>query len=87
MSDVVLENANGVQILESVKLNGHYCAANARCHCGEELMVAPMIFHADHKKGDPVMVCGDHGVHGFRFLDLVQGRQPLPNAKHNGRER
>ena len=85
MTDVVLENAAGVQILKSKKFNGHYGAANALCHCGEELIVAPPIFHPDHKKGDPVMVCGDHGVHGFRFLDLVQGRQLMPNAKLTGR--
>lgn len=77
---VVLENARGVQIREDVKFNGHYGAANAVCECGEELIVAPMIFHADHKKGDPVMVCGDHGVHAYRFAELVQGKQPAGSA-------
>lgn len=76
MTDVILENPNGVQILESVKFHGHYGAANATCQCGEELIVAPPIFHPDHKKGDPVMVCGVHGVHGYRFSTLVVGRQP-----------
>lgn len=80
---VVLENANGVQIREDKKFQGHYGAANAVCECGEELIVAPMIFHADHKKGDPVMVCGDHGVHGYRFTELVQGRQPTGSG-HRG---
>jgi hypothetical protein len=85
MSDVILENQQGVQILESVKFNGHYGAANAQCECGEELIVAPMIFHADHKKGNPVMVCGDHGVHGYRFSTLVVGQQPKGSGqKCNG---
>lgn len=74
-SDVILENPNGVQIRASVKFHGHYGAANATCHCGEVLIVAPEIFEADHKKGNPVLVCGDHGVHAFRFLDLQLGRQ------------
>lgn len=81
MTDVILENPNGVQILESVKFHGHYGAANATCQCGEELIVAPPIFHPDHKKGDPVMVCGDHGVHGYRFSTLVVGRQPTGSAE------
>ena len=76
MSDVILENENGVQIIESTKIGGHYAAANAVCHCGNSLIVAPPIFHPDHRKGNPVMVCEDHGVHAFRFLDLVTGRQP-----------
>jgi hypothetical protein len=81
MTDVILENQQGVQILEDVKFNGHHGAANAVCECGEELIVAPMIFHADHKKGDPVMVCGDHGVHDYRFTTLVVGRQPKGRAE------
>jgi hypothetical protein len=76
MSDVILENPQGVQILESVKFSGHHVAANAKCECGEELIVAPPIFHPDHKNGDPVMVCSDHGVHGYRFSTLVVGQQP-----------
>ena len=72
-SEVILENDNGVQI---VKGEWQYEALNAKCHCGEGLMVAPMVFHADHKKGDPVMVCQDHGVHAYRFSDLVIGQQP-----------
>jgi hypothetical protein len=44
-----------------------------------------MIFHADHKKGNPVMVCGDHGVHGYRFSTLVVGQQPKGSGqKCNG---
>lgn len=76
MTNVILENANGVTITESDKVGGHYTAVGALCHCGEALIVAPRIFQADHHKGDPVMVCRDHGVHAFRFLGLVQGRQP-----------
>ena len=58
----ILENANGVRITEGGKMHGHYVAEGALCCCGEHLIVAPMIFHADHRKGDPVMVCGDHGI-------------------------
>ena len=72
---IVLENKNGVQIRDDVKFGCHFLAANAKCECGEDLMVAPMIFNADHKKGDPVMVCTDHGAHAYRFLDLVVGKQ------------
>lgn len=72
----ILENANGVRITEEGKMHGHHSAVGALCHCGEQLIVAPMIYHPEHRKGDPVMVCIDHGVHAYRFLDLVQGRQP-----------
>jgi hypothetical protein len=81
MSNVILENPQGVQILEDVKFCGHHGAANATCQCGEELIVAPPIFHPDHKNGDPVMVCGDHGVHGYRFSALVVGQQPAGSAE------
>jgi len=72
----ILENANGVRITEGDKMHGHHIAVGALCCCGEHLIVAPMIYQADHRKGDPVMVCRDHGVHAFRFLDLVKGLQP-----------
>ena len=72
----ILENASGVRITEEDKRHGHHLAVGALCHCGEYLIVAPMAYHADHRKGDPVMVCGDHGVHAFRFLDLMKGLQP-----------
>jgi len=26
-------------------------------------------------------VCGDHGVHAYRFLDLVPGKQPKGSAQ------
>lgn len=81
MSDVILENPQGVRILESVKFHGHHGAANATCQCGEELIVAPSIFRPDHKKGDPVMVCGDHGVHSYLFSTLVVGRQPKGSGR------
>ena len=81
MKDVILENMHGVQILESVKFNGHHGAANATCECGRDLIVAPPIFHPAHMHGDPVMVCGDHGVHGYRFLHLVVGPQPKGSAE------
>lgn len=80
LGEIILENSNGVQIREGHKTHGHYLALGADCHCGEYLYVAPMIFQADHKKGDPVMVCGDHGVHAFRFLELAKGKQSLPNV-------
>lgn len=76
MTNVILENANGVTITENDKIGGHYTAVGAFCHCGEALIVAPPLFQADHRKGDPVIVCRDHGVHAFRFLDLVPGQQP-----------
>lgn len=72
----ILENASGVRITEEDKRHGHHLAVGALCHCGEYLIVAPTIYQADHRKGDPVMVCGDHGVHAFRFLDPVKGLQP-----------
>lgn len=80
METVILENANHVQIREDDKQGRHYRAHGALCECGEELIVAPMIFQADHHKGDPVMVCGDHGVHAYRFLSLRRGRQPKGTA-------
>ena len=73
---VILRNDNGIEIVEGMKDCGHYKAVGAECCCGEVLIVAPAIFMADHKKGDPVMVCGDHGVHAYRFKDLVLGKQP-----------
>ena len=84
LGEIILENSNGVQIREGLKSNGHYLARNAECFCGEHLLVAPMLFHANHKKGDPVMICRDHGVHAFRFLDLTIGRQETPNVKLRG---
>ena len=69
----ILENANGVRITEGDKMHGHHIAVGALCCCGEHLIVAPTIYQADHRKGDPVMVCRDHGVHAYRFLDLVMG--------------
>ena len=77
---VILENTNGVQIREYPKFDGHYGAANAVCECGLSLIVAPKVFDADHRKGDPMMVCGDHGVHGYRFIDLIPGQQPTGSA-------
>lgn len=79
--NVILENTNGVQIREDVMFNGHHGAANATCCFGDELIVAPPLFHADHKKGDPVMICGDHGVHAYRFSTLVIGQQPQGESK------
>jgi hypothetical protein len=81
MRDLILENQHGVQIHKGVRFSGHHGAANAQCECGAELIVAPSIFHPDHKKGDPVMVCGDHGVHGYRFSALVVGRQAVGSAQ------
>jgi hypothetical protein len=75
---VILRNEHGVEIREDHKPHGHYEAVGAQCCCGMELMVAPALFHADHQKGDPVMVCGDHGVHAYRFKYLVPGKQPEP---------
>ena len=73
---VILRNKHGVEISEDAKNCGHYIAVGANCSCGDILMVAPTCFGADHKRGDPVMVCGDHGIHVFRFKDVVHGKQP-----------
>lgn len=81
MEDIILENAHGVQIGKGPAFYRHYGAVNAVCECGMELIVAPALFHADHKRGDPVMVCGDHGVHAYRFSDLVTGQQPRGTAQ------
>ena len=71
----ILKNASGVRITEKDKKHGHHLAVGALCHCGEYLIVAPTIYQADHRNGDPVVVCEEH-VHAFRFLDLVKGLQP-----------
>ncbi|NIT58418.1 MAG: hypothetical protein GWN00_19980 [Aliifodinibius sp.] len=74
----LLTNANGVSLREDHKLSGHYAAVNARCHCGEPLLVAPVVLSQDGTKDNPTMVCYDHAIHSFRFSDLVQGRQKEP---------
>jgi hypothetical protein len=79
--DIVLENKAGVRILESGRKFGHYHADGALCWCGYELYAAPMIFRANHKPGNPVMICSDHGVHAYRFLELVKGKQPAPSSE------
>ena len=76
MTDAILRNANGVTITEKDKFAGHHLAVGALCECGEDLIVAPPVFHPAHEKGDPVMICGDHGVHAYRFKSLILGRQP-----------
>lgn len=90
MSDrtpVILRNNHGVEIREDARPHGHYEAVGAKCWCGMDLIVAPMIFNADHQKGDPVMVCGDHGVHAYRFKELVLGKQPKPISEGKSDER
>ena len=72
---VILRNDNGVEIREDQKDFGHYKAVGATCYCGNVLIVAPPVCHPNHKKGDPIMVCGDHCVHAYRFKDLIQGEQ------------
>jgi len=72
----VLRNNNGVEIHEGAEKYSHPIAVGATCHCGEKLIVAPKVFNPAHKKRNPVMVCGDHGVHAFYFKDLVKGNQP-----------
>ena len=74
--DAIEEWRHGVEIRKDHKPHGHYEAVGAQCHCGMDLMVAPALFHADHRKGDPVMVCADQGVHAYRFKGLVLGKQP-----------
>lgn len=80
MGTVVLENENGVQIRDDDMEGRHHKAHNALCECGESLIVAPPVYHPDHRKGDPVMICGDFGVHAYRFQNLVQGKQPAGTA-------
>jgi len=72
---VILRNCHGVEIREDQREYGHYKAVGAICFCGEDLIVAPPIFNPNHKKGDPVMVCRDHGIHAYRFSELVMGKQ------------
>ena len=72
---VILENANGVQLHQDTKAFGpHFTVRNALCECGEPLLVAPLIYGADHRKGDPVVVCADHGTHAYRFSELSSRR-------------
>lgn len=73
--DILIENPNGVIIYKELLLHGHHYVANAFCFCGKPLMVAPALFRADHKKGDPVVVCEEYGQHAYRFSDLVIGHQ------------
>lgn len=73
--DPIPANQFGVRIDSKTKAGGHYATSTAFCSCGESLMVAPAVFHAKHQKGNPVMVCADHGVHGFYFKDLKPGVQ------------
>lgn len=75
LGHILLQNQNGVKILKHIKCYGHHYAYNATCYCGERLLVAPAAFQAEHKPGDPVMVCGDHGVHSYRFSELTPGKQ------------
>lgn len=77
---MLFENKFGVRVDSDSKINGHYMAVGATCHCGEELVVAPPIFQADHRPCDPVFVCRDHGMHAFRFSELVLGVQPTPTT-------
>lgn len=73
--DIILKNKQGVKILESNKYAGHYTASDCCCECGNELIVAPNIFHPKHEPGNPVMICSDHGVCAYQFSDLVIGKQ------------
>ena len=77
MNEPVLTLKNGVNITDEE--GSHARVHGAFCWCGDGLIVAPLVFSPDHKKGDPVVVCLDHGHAGFRFKDLVKGRQENPN--------
>lgn len=67
-------NGNGVTITDK-KLHGHLCVDNAKCWCGETLMVAPKMLMADHKAGDPILVCYAMSHTAYRFTNLTKGVQ------------
>jgi len=75
VEDILIENKNGVFILKSERFAGHFFASNAVCKCGERMLIAPEGFNAKHEKGDPVLVCEDHGIHSFMFSTLIIGEQ------------
>ena len=73
MSDPILSLKNGVTITQ---IEGEHAQVNgAQCWCGDRLLVAPPVMRPDHKKGDPVVCCMDHGHAAFRFKQLVAGKQ------------
>ncbi len=74
---VILRNSHGVEITEGGKLSGHHIAVRAKCIAGCDcaLIIAPPVFGPEHKKGNPVMICEDHGAHSFMFKDLIAGNQ------------
>jgi len=71
--EVKLTNNNGVRL--DSKNGKHWSTLDAKCKCGEWLMLTPALFRPDHKPGDPIMMCEDHGVHAYRFKDLIKGKQ------------
>tara|TARA_B100000965_G_scaffold352146_1_gene327180 strand:+ start:1218 stop:1484 length:267 start_codon:yes stop_codon:yes gene_type:complete len=81
--EIVLTNLNGVNIVEPGEGGGpvgkHCFVENAKCWCGENLMVAPPIFQPQHKKGDPELRCADHGIHAYMFHELEKGQQEKPS--------
>ena len=72
---IILQNKNGVTIDDEIKFYKHHKALNAICKCGEDLIICPPAFKPDHEKGNPVMVCADHGVHSYLFNNLIIGKQ------------
>lgn len=76
-SSAILENDNGVRITEASRWAGHYIAENAKCRCGDHLVVAPAVFKPRHERGNPVMVCADRVPgHSYEFAKLIPGQQP-----------
>ena len=70
----ILTLENGVTITQE---EGRHAEVNgAVCNCGDLLYVAPAVFGPDHKKGDPVVICTDHGHNAYHFKELVPGKQP-----------
>lgn len=78
LGEPLLINEHGVGL--DCKIFQHIGTSTATCLDGDELIVAPKIFHAEHEDDDPVLVCTDHGVHAYRFKDLVPGKQPRENG-------
>lgn len=76
MSKKILTNTNGVDLVENYYA-GHCGTPNAKCCCNSKLIVAPALFHAEHEKGNPIMVCEDMGLHAYEFKDLVIGINPI----------
>lgn len=75
LENPILNNKNSVKIDCKTKHSNHYATSQAKCSCGKGLLVAPSVYNPDHKNGDPILVCYDHGHNAYRFSDLIIGKQ------------